>query len=122
MVFKIIEKVYVFTNSDILHCSPHLLSILTIEGLKLVAKADLQSTAECLTGDVGRSRTREAQSDAVWLVQVIPLLPQQLLCPLSSQVDDVALPRARAAHHLVQQRCGAGTVLTSALARAYNLQ
>ena len=91
MVFKIIEKVYVFTNSDILHCSPHLLSILTIEGLKLVAKADLQSTAECLTGDVGRSRTREAQPDAVRLVRVVPRLPQQHLCPLSSQVNDMTL-------------------------------
>ena len=72
MAFKIIEKVYVFTNSDILHCSPHLLSILTIEGLKLVAKADLQPTAQGLTGDVGRSRTGEAQPDAVGLVQVVP--------------------------------------------------
>ena len=100
MVFKIIEKVYVFTNSDILHCSPHLLSILTIEGLKLVAKANFQSTAQCLTRDVGRSRTREAQPDAVGLVQVVPRLPQQHLRPLRRQVNDVALPRARAAHHL----------------------
>ena len=72
MVFKIIEKVSVLTNSDILHCSPHFLPILTIEGLKLVAKADFQPTAQGLTRDVGRSRTREAQPDAVGLVQVIP--------------------------------------------------
>ena len=72
MVFKIIEKVSVLTDSDILHCSPHFLPILTIEELKLVAKANFQSTAQCLPRDVGRSRTGEAQSDAVGLVQVIP--------------------------------------------------
>ena len=102
MVFKIIEKVSVLTNSDILHCSPHFLPILTIEGLKLVAKANFQSTAQCLTRDVGRSRTREAQPDAVWLVQVVPRLPQQHLRPLRRQVDDVALSRTRTAHNFEQ--------------------
>ena len=72
MVFKIIEKVSVLTNSDILQCSPHFLPILTIERFELVSKADLQSTAKCLTGNVGRSRTREAQPDAVGLVQIVP--------------------------------------------------
>ena len=113
MVFKIIEKVYVFTNSDILHCSPHLLSILTIEGLKLVAKADLQSTAECLTGYVGGCRTSEGHPDAVGLVQIVTRLPEQHLRPLGSQVDDVALPRARAAHYFVQQWCGDSAHISS---------